>query len=230
VVRAISVISAAVLPLLALAPCAGCASPPSASPPARTSTAAGPVDLGAVTRARDAVPAGFEFGGLSTRVAPVESWGLSTPWSADPPQCAALSAPPLDGATVRGWSASGPGTIVYVVAAAGATLPDAAAVAACARFVVTANHTSGTVTQVPAPAVRAADTLGLRAEISTAVESGSETRSNAETFMAFLESTVVYATVISDPGAVDVAPDPGLAGALLTRAVSAVRGEQAPGG
>ena len=52
---------------------------------------------------------------LVGRVAPLAFWGFGPQWMADPPQCGALADPAVDAATVRGWSASGPGGIVYAV-------------------------------------------------------------------------------------------------------------------
>lgn len=211
--------------------CAACGAP-AAPPPPGQPTPAAPLrlDLDAVGRARDALPAGFEFSAPPKRVSPLALWGFGDPWSVSPPQCAGLVDPAVSPSSVRGWSASGPGTIVYAIAASLPTAPDEETRAACPSFTVAAGHTSGTVAQVPAPDVPSATTLGLRAETATVVEGGTETHSQADTFAAHLGDTVVYVVVRTDPGAADGALGPGFAADLLRRTVSAIRGEAPPGG
>jgi Domain of unknown function (DUF5642) len=69
-----------------------------------------PANIG---RARSALPAGYEVAEVSGPVSPVAFWGFGAAWVTDPPGCGALASPVPDGATTRGWSASGPGGIVY---------------------------------------------------------------------------------------------------------------------
>ena len=105
----------------AVALCAACgpsdAPHPAAGSPAPSSQAVG-IDLAGVARVRGDLPAGYEVGDLVGRVAPLAFWGFGPRWVADPPQCGVLADPAVDAATVRGWSASGSGGIVYAVAAA----------------------------------------------------------------------------------------------------------------
>lgn len=163
-------------------------------------------------------------------------WGFGPQWVADPPQCGVLSDPPVDGATIRGWSGSGPGGIVYVLAAGSggqersdpgnvsSSVIDPALIGECGTSTLSAGHTSGTVTIVDAPAIDAATTLGLRTETSTVVEGGTETHSHADTFTAHFDGYVTYVTVVTDPGSSGPVLDAGFAAALLVKTVAALRG------
>jgi hypothetical protein len=108
----------------AVALCAACgpsdAPHPAAGSSAPSSQAMG-IDLAGVARVRGGLPAGYEVGDLLGRVTPLAFWGFGPQWAADPPQCGVLADPAVDAGSVRGWSASGPGGIVYVVAAAALT-------------------------------------------------------------------------------------------------------------
>jgi uncharacterized protein DUF5642 len=221
----------------AVALCAACgpsdAPHPATRSPVPSSQAVG-IDLAGVTRVRGDLPAGYEVGDLVGRVAPLAFWGFGPQWVADPPQCGVLADPAVDAATVRGWSASGPGGIVYVVAAAGGqersdagdvtagTLP--AVLGECASTTLTAGHTSGTVATVDAPVIDGATTVGVRTDTTTVVEGGTETHSHADTFTAYLDGYVAYVTVVTDPGSSGQALDAGFAAALLVKTVSALRG------
>jgi hypothetical protein len=233
----------------AVALCAACgpsdAPHPAAGSLAPSSQAVG-VDLAGVARVRGDLPAGYEVGDLVGRVAPLAFWGFGPQWVADPPQCGVLADPAVDAATVRGWSASGPGGIVYVVAAAGGqersdsgdgtggqersdsgdgtggSVP--AILAECDSTTLTAGHTSGTVATVEAPAIDGASTVGIRTDTTTVVEGGTETHSHADTFTAYLDGYVAYVTVVTDPGSSVQALDADFAAALLVKTVSALRG------
>jgi hypothetical protein len=233
----------------AVALCAACgpsdAPHPAAGSLAPSSQAVG-VDLAGVARVRGDLPAGYEVGDLVGRVAPLAFWGFGPQWVADPPQCGVLADPAVDAATVRGWSASGPGGIVYVVAAAGgqersdlgdgtggqerSDLGDVtggsvpAILAECGSTTLTAGHTSGTVATVEAPAIDGATTVGIRTDTTTVVEGGTETHSHADTFTAYLDGYVAYVTVVTDPGSSAQALDADFAAALLVKTVSALRG------
>lgn len=193
------------------------------------------IHLADVSRVRGDLPAGYEIADLAGRVAPLAFWGFGPQWVADPPQCGVLSDPPVDAATIRGWSGSGPGGIVYVVAAVGgqgrsdpgnvnASVVDPGLIAECGTSTLTAGHTSGTVRTVDAPAIDAATTLGLRTETTTVVEGGTETHSHADTFTAFLDGYTTYVTVVTDPGSSGPVLDAGFAAALLVKTVAALRG------
>jgi hypothetical protein len=193
--------------------------PTSASPPAVTAG----VDPVRVERVRADLPTGYEFTPLPARTEPIALWGLGPQWAADPPACAALG-DPAAGAAVHGWSASGPGGIVYAVVADAAVDVDPATVDACGSWRLSAGHTAGVVTVVDPPVVDGAPTLGLFADVTTTVEGGTETRSHAETFVAYLGDHVAYVTVVTDPGSSAQALGPGCASDLLGKTVAAVRG------
>ncbi|BBY31657.1 DUF5642 family protein [Mycolicibacterium sediminis] len=219
---------------LAVLTCVACGEPgPPSAPPASPEVAApvvAAVDPARVVQSRSEVPAGFEFADVAGRVAPVAQWGLGPAWTANPPTCAALGNPAVDEATVRGWSASGPGAIVYAVAAAVSAGLDTGVLGDCERFAVAAGHTTGAVSIVDGPPIADVPTVGLRAETVTVVEGGTETRSHAETFAAYPAGHVVYVTVVSDPGSGDSVLGPGFAARLLAGTTSAVRGVPVAGG
>ena len=192
----------------------------SPEPSARSST----INLADVARVRGDLPAGYEIADLVGRAAPLAFWGFGPQWVADPAQCGVLSDPPVDGATIRGWSGSGPGGIVYVVGAGGASAVDAAVIGECGTSTLVAGHTSGTVTTVDAPAVDGATTLGLRTETTTVVEGGTETHSHADTFTAYFDGYTAYVTVVTDPGSSGPVLDADFAAALLVKTVAALRG------
>jgi Domain of unknown function (DUF5642) len=211
----------------AAALCAACGASDAPRPTAGSpepSSRPSAINLADVARVRGDLPAGYEIADLVGRAAPLAFWGFGPQWVADPPQCGALSDPPVDGATIRGWSGSGQGGIVYVVAASGGPVVDPAVLRECGTSTLTAGHTSGTVTTVEAPAIDAATTLGLRTETTIVVEGGTETHSHADTFTAYLDGYVAYVTVVTDPGSSVQALDADFAAALLVKTVSALRG------
>jgi hypothetical protein len=219
-VRVIAACAAAAL-------CAACGPSDAPRPTAGSEPTSRPsaINLADVARVRGDLPAGYEIADLVGRAAPLAFWGFGPQWVADPPQCGVLSDPPVDGATIRGWSGSGPGGIVYVVAAAaGDSVVDPALIGECGTSTLAAGHTSGTVTTVEAPAIDAAATLGLRTETTTVVEGGTETHSHADTFTAYLERYTVYVTVVTDPGSSGPLLDADFAAALLGKTVAALRG------
>lgn len=207
--------------------CVACAEAPE---PAPAPTAPEPVNLtinpARIDRARDALPDGYEVTGYTGAPTPFATWGFREVPVSDPPQCAALGAPPTDPATARGWSASGPGGIVFAVVARAAPTPapDPAIDAACARWTVTSGKTSGTVDTLAGPDIRAATTTGMRTSAVTTVEGGTETRSHADTFVAHLDDFVCFVAVVTDPGSPQPALAPAFASDLLTETVSTLRG------
>lgn len=176
-----------------------------------------------MNRARYELPSDYEVADVSGRIAPVAQWGYGPDWSADPPQCGALADPPADPASVRGWSASGPGGIVFAVAAAGAAPADPTLLAECGTWTMVAGPTTGTVRLADPPEVSGVVVSGMVADTLTVVEGGTETRSHAQTFVANEGVNIVYVTVVTDPGS----PHPPLgaefAADLLTRTVAALR-------
>jgi hypothetical protein len=208
---------------LAVASCIAACSPAEAPAPASAPAVSAGVDPVRVERVRAALPTGYEFTALPVRADPVALWGLGAQWMADPPSCAGIG-DPAAGAAVHGWSASGPGGIVYAVVADAAVAVDPAVVDACASWRLSAGGTLGVVTVADPPVVDGAPTLGLSCDVTTTVEGGTETRSHAETSVAYLGDHVAYVTVVTDPGSSAQALGPGVAADLLGKTVAAVRG------
>jgi hypothetical protein len=203
---------------------AACAQSPSPSPSTAATASSVSVNPARIEAVRTALPSGYEVAALSGRPTPVASWGLGPDWTADPPRCGALAEPVDGAATTRGWSASGPGGIVYAVVANSAATVEPSLLDECAQWTVSAGHTGGTVTVVAGPAIDGANTVGLSASTTTTVEGGTETHSRADTFTAYLGDYVAFVTVVGDPGS----PNPQLgqefASDLLVKTVSALRG------
>jgi hypothetical protein len=177
-----------------------------------------------IARVQGDLPAGYEFAGLTGRTAPLALWGFGPDWVSEPPQCGALAVPAGEGATVVGWSGSGPGGIVYAAVADAQVILEPAIVEGCGNWSVSAGHTNATVTLVAAPAIDAVATLGMSSDATTRVEGGIETHSHADTFTAYLGDYVTYVTVVTDPGAVGPRLDADFAAGLLTKTVMALRG------
>lgn len=206
--------------------CAACGQP---AEPASGPTSAAPAELAInparIDRARDGLPDGYEVAGYTGPPAPFAVWGFRDPPVSDPPQCAVLAAPDVDAATARGWSASGPGGIVYaVVADAASGPPSAALLADCRRWTAMSGRTTGTVTGLPGPAIDAADTVGMSTTAVTVVEGGTQTRSQTATFVAHLGQYLCFVAVVTDPGSPLPALGPGFAADLLAETVSTLRG------
>lgn len=213
----------AVVAVVALA-AAACGGPP--APPPTSSTTAGHVNPARIDRVRAEVPAGYEFAAVPARASPAELWGYGAGWTADPPQCAVVADPVPDATMTTGWSASGPGGIVYAVVL-GSAQPvhlDPAVRHECARWTVSGGQGRGSVTFTPAPTVGDAVTLATATDSITVVEGGTQTRSDAWTVTAYLGSHVAFVAVVTDPGS----PNPQLGhefvAELLTETVSALRG------
>ncbi|CDO06988.1 DUF5642 family protein [Mycolicibacterium cosmeticum] len=201
-----------------------CGSPSDVAPPApnpgTSSGAPGPVRPAAVARARADLPAGYEVTDITEPVAPVFFWGFKSGWVAQPEHCGELVDPGA-GTPVRGWSASGPGGIVYaVVAGPGAR---AAAPDGCAAWSLTGGHTSATVTPGPAPTIPDAPTVAMSAVATTTVEGGTVTRMHADTVTAYLAGAYIASvTVVTDPGSAQQTLPADTAPHLLAQVVSAV--------
>jgi hypothetical protein len=211
---------------LALTLCAACGpSTAGRTPPAAGEEVAGGVasvvDPANISRVRTDLPPGYEPGDLAGRSAPVAFWGLGPQWTAEPAVCGVLAQPAGVDAPVRGWSASGPGGIVYAAVVEAAVDPPASG--ECGAWTVSAGHTAARVARVEAPDVDGASTVGMIADATTVVEGGTETHSRAQTFSAYLPGYVAFVTVVTDPGATGPALAPDFAPALLVRAVAALR-------
>ncbi|MBX7434719.1 DUF5642 family protein [Mycobacterium sp. Y57] len=206
--------------------CGACASQTTA--PEETSSA--PVNLTIdptrIDRARVLLPEGYEVTAYPGPPTPLAVWGFGGEAAAQPPQCLELAAPAVDPASARGWSASGPGGIVYAVVAA-ASRPEAAdatLIDECAAWSVAAGHTTGAVTAVPSPAVDAASTTGMRTSAETVVEGGTETRSHADTFVAYLGAYICFVVLVTDPGSPVPTLGADFAAGLLEETVRTLRG------
>lgn len=185
-----------------------------------------------IDRVRQDLPSGYEVVAIDPQATPVSLWGFGPDWTADPSRCAAAAAP--DTEPGRGWSASGPGGIVYAAVAKekaghpGADAPDPGAEGPCEQWSVSGGHSTGTVTSVAAPAIEGAVTTGMSTAVTTVVEGGTETRSHADTFTADLHSEGadyhVFITVVTDPGSPNPALDTAFTSDLLVKSVSALRG------
>lgn len=176
-----------------------------------------------MNRARYELPPGYEVAELRGRVTPLAQWGYSPNWSAEPPQCGALAEPAVEPSTVRGFSASGEGGIVYSVAADGAVPVDRALLDECGHWTITSGPTTGTVRLADPPPVTGAVSLGMVADTVTVVEGGTQTRSHAQTFVAYEGPLLVYVTAVTDPGSPQPALGDEFAADLLTRTVAALR-------
>jgi hypothetical protein len=211
---------------------AACASP-GAPPPSEPSPSAAPelhtaaVDPDRIRRIRPELPEGYEIaevGGYAS--SPVAFWGFGRGWTAEPPQCAALVDPTPDG-PAQGVSGSGVGGIIHVVVVSGSTGPvglDPVLLAECGRWSMNYGGSSTEVSLVDAPVIDGAATLGTSSVIRNVVESGTETDSRADTFIAYVGEHVVFVTLVTDPGSVDAPLPPQFASDLLVTAVGTLRG------
>lgn len=222
---------------LAVTLCVGCGrmTAPEASSPNRaatpvTSVAATTVIPSHVMLARTKLPPGYEVSALPADASPAALWGIGGSALSDPQECAGLLAPIAADAPVNGWSASGAGGTVYVVAAQANVAP--VPPADCASWTMSTDHTAAAISFTAVPTIaQAASSLGLTTDLTTRVEGGSETHSRAETLMTYLGgggvggdvSYVAYVVVVTDPGASGPPLEQGFAANLLVDAVSALR-------
>jgi hypothetical protein len=203
--------------------CAACGSTAEPTRPT-TAAAAKPADPAAIGRMRQHLPKdlqGYEFGALPAPAAPTTFWGMSSGATADPPDCAALVAPPAD--TARGWSASGPGGIVYATAVP-AVAPAPELTGDCHTWTLSTDRARAAVDRIDTPQITDTRTVGLAAHITTSVENGAQTHSQATTLIAYVDTLSVSITMVTDPGAVAAPLPADLPAALLDAAVRSVRG------
>lgn len=215
--------------VLAVAACTG----PDPAEPRPVSPSAGAAEAtvlnpAAIERVRSDLPPGYEVAALADDAAPAAFWGFKPDWVADPPPCGTL-ADPGAGAPTHGWSASGAGGIIHaVVAGPGVSL---ALPPGCEHWTLTGGRATAAVTAVAAPALGDTPTAAMRTEATTTVEGGTETRSHADTAVAFLHAGyVVYVTVVTDPGSALPVLGPDTAARLLAEAVGEVSGQGGPAG
>lgn len=197
----------------------------SSSTPAASASAS--VDPDRVKRLRGELPGGGEVQDVVDVTSPVAYWGMRPGWTADPAPCAAL-VNGADGGTGQGLASSGDGGQVYVVVA---TPPpgrhpgvDPVLLEECTQWTADYGRSTAEVAMIPAPPVEDGATVGMSAEIRTVVESGTETDSQAYTYLAYLDTHLVFVTLIVDPGS----PHPPLpseyAAELLVNTVATARG------
>ncbi|WP_326545452.1 DUF5642 family protein [Mycolicibacterium sp. ND9-15] len=176
-----------------------------------------------IDRARTALPTGYEIADLDGPVGPVTAWGYGARWSTDPPICAVLADPTADATTTDGWSASGPGGIVYAVVAAAPGKADPTVIDECRRWTISGGRTTGTVTLQPAPAIDDAPTVAMATSSKTVVEGGTETHSHADTVTAYLGDHVAFVAVVTDPGSPNPQLGSDFTANLMTETVSWLR-------
>jgi hypothetical protein len=211
------VLACSVLALL----CAACGQPgPTPKPPSTAPTR--PADPAGIDRIRTRLPADYELATLPKPPMPLTFWGIAPGWSSDPATCGAL--PALDpNAMTRGWAASGPGGIVYALVANGPA-PSSEVLDECATWTLTGGRTTVAATLGDGPRISDAHTVTMTAVVTTSVENGTETHSQARTLVAYIANLAVSVTVVTDPGS-DVARLPEqLPAELLGAAVQAIRG------
>lgn len=203
----------------------------SRSAPGQTSASPGPeptnnvvaVNPARIDRVRQELPPGYEVVGIDPHATPVSLWGFGPNWTADPAECAASAAPETDPA--RGWSASGPGGIVYAAIARVNGVPvEPGPDAQCEQWSVSGGHAVGSVTAAAAPTIEGAVTAGMSTAVTTVVEGGTETRSHADTLTADLSGYHLFITVVTDPGSPNPGLGPTFTSDLLVKTVSALRG------
>ncbi|WP_025738231.1 DUF5642 family protein [Mycobacterium genavense] len=209
---------------------AACGSP---SPPHRSSATSSPAAHGTVVNPanikrviRDLPPNYEATPGIPSAASPRAIWGLGPGATSKPASCAALADPGNGGdQSAQGLSASGPGGIVTVaVVALPDAEPDRGVVDTCGHWVMTAEHTTASVRLTDAPHIDDAQTVGMVVAIKSAAESGTETDSRADTFIAYLGDYYAFTTVTTDPGSPLPALPPQFAADLLVKTVSTLRG------
>jgi len=207
---------------------AGCAHPTEHRPSPPVGSAAHRVDPGNIRRVRRDLPPGYEVAPISNVSAPENVWGIGGVGVADPARCAPLADPAGGhGQGAQGISGSGPGGTVYaavVAAPVGGVVLDHGLLDQCRQWSMTGRRASAHVHLIDAPHIQSADSVGMTADIVTAVEGGNEIGSQASTFTAYLGDYYAFTTVVSDPGSPNPALTPQFAADLLVKTVSAVRG------
>ncbi|MBB3749914.1 hypothetical protein FHT44_002375 [Mycolicibacterium sp. BK634] len=208
---------------------AACAAQPDTAPSTSSSPSTppsvGPINMANIKRIRPALPAGYEIADVSGPLSAAGLWGFGSGWTAAPPQCASLADPAPADPGARGYSASGPGGIVYVVVAVpGQGAPDGGLLGDCAHWTMAFAHTTGDVTLSDAPHIDGADTVAMTVATRTVVESGTETDGQAVTAQAYLDGHVVFVTLVTEPGSPHPPLDSHVVADLLGATVSALRG------
>ncbi|MCH9643115.1 MAG: DUF5642 family protein [Actinomycetia bacterium] len=184
------------------------------------------IDPARIDRARDELPDGYEVAAFAGPPAPITLWSFGDEAVSVPSQCLALATPAVGSAATSGWSASGPGGIVYAVVARSShrEAPDPALLAECARWTLTSGRATGTVTARSGPIIDTVRTVAMSTVATVVVEGGTETRLRAETLVAYLVGYVCFVALITDPGSSSPTLGAVFATDLLNSALSAMRG------
>lgn len=209
---------------------AGCAHPPAPEPPAApakpplSNTAVNPANIKRVVRD---LPSGYEVTtAIPGAASPKVIWGLAADARAKPARCGTL-ADPGDGRdqSAQGLSGSGSGGIVnaVVVALPGPVDFPRDLLATCGQWSQSAGRTEARVRLTDAPYIDGAETLGMVADIKSAVESGTEIDSRVYTFTAYLGDYYAFTTLTTDPGSALPVLPPQFAADLLAKTVSTLR-------
>ncbi len=213
------------LSLVVVALCSGCSPIANTPVPQVASSSAvqgsGRIDPARINRVRGELPPGYEAGVADGVASLAGFWGFRGAWSADPPRCAALIATG-EPTAARGLSGSGPGGTLYVAVADAhhdPTLPSD-----CGQWTMLNEHSSAVVSLTDSPHIDGVQTVGMTAEITTVVESGTETDSTTHTYAAYLDDQFVFVTLVTDPGAAGTPLAPQVAADLLVASIAALRG------
>jgi hypothetical protein len=193
------------------------------APASAPAVAGSHVDPGRIVRTAANLPPDYERGTANGVATPAGYWGFAGSWSANPAECGALLGAAGPAPAASGVSGSGAGGTLYIVVTPAPAF-DAGLAARCSRWIVRGQHSSAEVSTVAAPDIDGADTLGLWAQIRTVVESGSQTDTVADTYIARLDEYTVFVTLITDPGAPGPPLAPAFAADLLVRSVALLRG------
>nr|WP_244890151.1 DUF5642 family protein [Mycobacterium lentiflavum] len=198
---------------------------PSATPtPSAHSTTVNPANIKRVIR--DLPPNYEATPGIPSASSPQLVWGLDPNATSRPASCAVLADPGKGhDRSAQGLSASGPGGVINVAVVA---LPDVdldrSVVDTCGQWAMTAERPTAGVRLTDPPRIDDAQTLGMIADVKSAVESGTEIDSRAYTFIAYLGGYYAFTTVTTDPGSALPALPPQFAADLLVKTVSTLRG------
>ncbi|ETB43949.1 hypothetical protein O974_17310, partial [Mycobacterium avium 11-0986] len=127
--------------------------------------------------------------------------------------------------SAQGVSGSGSGGIVDAVVVA---LPEPVdfprdLLGACQQWSEAAGHTTVRVRLTDGPHIDGVETLGMVADITSSVESGTEIDSRSYTFIAYLGDYYAFTTLTTDPGAAVPVLPPQFAADLLAKTVSTLR-------
>lgn len=211
---------------------AACAHAPAPTPSQTPATAPPPtaVNPANIKRVVRDLPPGYEATtGIPSGASPGVIWSLGPDASgskARPPQCGALADPGSGrDQSAQGVSGSGSGGIVDAVVVAlpePVDLPGDVA-AGCGQWTMTAGRTTASVHLIDAPHIDGAQTVGMVADVKSAVESGTEIDSRTYTFTAYLGNFYAFTTLTTDPGSVVPALPPQFAADLLVKTVSTLR-------